>query len=234
MKTLLLTTLIALVGISSERNTFIVKSQVKWKCNSSWKKIEKEEERQFDEKGNLIKWIQYISNTTICDDFKYDYLGNSITKEYRKDCSQNFNAAIVKNFKFGPGGRIEQEDTYENKKLTKSSKFKFRTNKDKFPFLRDDYFDGEDTPTSTTNLTYDKVGNLLEEEQLVSGSWFGTYTSKFNAKGQLIYQTSSVDGGVGLVEYFYIYENNVLSKDSVRIPEEETEYHVYDVKELKN
>ena len=233
MKMLLLITLITLLGRSSERN-IIIRSQIKWKCNSSWTKIEKEEERQFDEKRNLIKWIQYTPKGTICDDFKYDYQENNKTKEYRKSCSQSLNTAIVKNFKYGPGGRLEEEGTYENKKLAKRSKFKFRTDKDKFPFLREDYFDGGNEPTSIVNLTYDKLGNLLEEEQLVSGSWFGTYTYKFNSKGQLIYQTSSVDGGVGLVEYFYIYENNVFSKDSVRIPEEETEYHVYDVKELKN
>jgi hypothetical protein len=42
-------------------------------CDSKWRKIEKEEERQFDEKENLVKWVQYTSGGFLCDDFKYEY-----------------------------------------------------------------------------------------------------------------------------------------------------------------
>jgi hypothetical protein len=215
--------LTASVSMSSEDNT--IRSQIKWTSNASWKKIKKEEERHFDEKGHLIKWIQYTPDGTICDDFKYDYQDNRIANEYRKDCHQSFDGAIVKRFKYGVNDRVEEENLYENGRLSKKSKFKFRSDKDKFPFLREDSFDEETHATLIANLTYDKMGNLIEEEQL---------TYKFNFNEQLIYQTSSVDGGVGLVEYFYIYENGILSKDSVRIPDEGTEYHVYDIKRGSN
>jgi hypothetical protein len=210
-----------------------VKNQIKWTCDANWMKIEKVEERQFDEKENLTKWIQYTSGGSLCDEFKYEYGGTNKIKEYRKNCFQSYDRASVKNYKYGINNRIEEENTFENKKLTTRSKFKFKTPKDKYPYLREDYFDGENEPATIANLTYDKNGNLLEEEQLVSGSWFGTYTYKFNNRGQLIYHTGSVDGGVGLVEYFYIYGEDILIKDSVKIPDTGTEYHIYQIIKIK-
>lgn len=213
-------------------NNIAVKSQIKWTCDAHWKTIGKEEERQFDEKGNLVKWVQYTSDASICDEFRYEYEGKKIVKEYRKECSQNDDRASVKIYTYGLYDRIEEENTLENKKCTKTSKFKFRTANAKYAYLREDFFDGDSEPTTIANLTYDKNGNLLVEEQLVSGSWFGTYTYKFDNRGDLIYQTGSVDGGVGLVEYFYIYDKGILVKDSVKIPDNPTEYHIYEIKKI--
>jgi hypothetical protein len=226
----LLTILTSLLLFPSIDNVAL-KSQIKWKCDPSWKKIEREEERQFDSKRNLVKWIQYTSSGSICDHFKYDYNAGRKIKEYRKNCSQSFDAATITTFKYGANNRIEEENVIENNKLTKISKFKYKSDRDRYAYLREDYFDGEKEPTTIANLKYDKDGNLLEEEQIVSGSWFGTYTYKFNSRGQLIYETGSVDGGVGIVEYFYVYHNDLLVKDSVKIPDDETEYHIYETKD---
>src|SRR5688572_772466 len=203
----------------------VVKTQVKWICNSQWKKKSKEDERQYDEKGKLVKWIQYVSERSICTEFRYEYEGKQLIKAYRRDCFGDYDKGTSTTYKYGANGRVEEEDLYEGKKLERVSKFKFKLETDKHPYLREDYHDNKEEPTSVTNLVYDKSGNLIEEEQLVSGSWFGTDTYKFNSSGQLIYQTGSVDGGVGLVEYFFIYEKGILTRDSVLIPDSETEYH---------
>ncbi len=210
-----------------------VKRQIKWTCDAKWRKIQKEEERQFDEKENLIKWIQYTLSGSLCDEFTYKYDGANLVKEYRKNCVQSYSRSSMKIFTYGVGGRIEEENTFENEKLAKSSRFKFKSQKDKYPYLRQDYFDGESEPTTIANLAYDRYGNLLQEEQLVSGSWFGTYSYKFNNSGQLIYHAASVDGGVGLVEYFYIYDKEILIRDSVKIPDSKTEYHIYETTKIK-
>jgi hypothetical protein len=209
------------------------KSQTKWKTNSNWEKTEKEEEKQFNENADIVKWIQYTSSGEICEEFKYEYEGKIKVKEYRKGCNQDDSKAKVTNFKYGANHRIEEEIEFENKKMTEISKFKYRQKSDKYPIQREDYFNGETEPIMVANLTYDKPGNLIKEEQFVSGSWFGTFTYKFNSGGQLIYSTCEADGGVGLVEYFYIYKNNVLIKDSVKIPGAKTEYHIYETKTLK-
>jgi hypothetical protein len=208
----------------------IVKTQIRWTCNSQWKKNSKEDERQFDEKGKLVKWIQYDSSWSICAEFKYEYESNRLVKEYRSNCFGDRDKGTVTIYKYGTNGRVEEEQVYEGKKIERISKFKFKLGTDKHPYLKEDYYDNEEDPTSVTNLSYDKNGNLIEEEQLVSGSWFGTNTYKFNSSGQLIYQTGSVDGGVGLVEYFYIYDKGILVRDSVRIPDSGIEYHVYETR----
>jgi len=209
------------------------RSQTKWKSDSHWRKIRKEEERQFDEKRNLVKWIQFTSAGSICEEFKYDYEGKRKIKEYRISCLQDYSRAEVKTFKYGINDRIEEELVFKNNKLTMTSIFKFKQSGDKFPYLKEDYFDGEVKPATVTNLTYDKHGNLVEERQLGAGSWFRIHTYKFNTAGQMIYQTASVDGGKGLIEYFYIFDNKALSRDSVKIPGSGTEYHVYETEILK-
>ena len=210
------------------RNDEKVKIQIKWTCDSKWKKIAKEEERHLNEEGKLVKWIQYTEGDSICDDFKYEYDGKKVSKELRKNCSVSYDKGTTILYKYGINGRVEEEDQYDGKKLETVSKFLFKLESDKFPFAKEDYYDNEKQPTSVTNLSYDTIGNLIKEEQLVSGSWFATHTFKFNSSGKLIYETGSADGGVGLVEYFYIYDKNVLTKDSVRIPDSGIEYHVYE------
>ncbi|MBI1768332.1 MAG: hypothetical protein HYR67_08150 [Bacteroidetes bacterium] len=209
-----------------------IKSQIKWLCDSKWKKISKEEQREFDEKGNLVQWLQFTSNASICDTFKYEYEGKKIVKEYRTTCYSDLAKGTVTQNKYGTNDRLEEKQSFERKKLTKVSKFKFKSASDKYPYIREDYFDNEQNATTIANLKYDSRGNLIEEEQNVSGSWFGTFTYKFGSKNQLIYETGSVDGGVGLVERYYIYDKDILVKDSVRIPGSPTEFHVYETKKL--
>ena len=231
--TLLIAYLLLLCGTENQYN-FPIRSQTKWKSDSHWRKIRKEEERQFDEKKNLVKWIQYTSGGSICEGFKYEYEGKRKIKEYRISCLQDFSKAEVKTFKYGINDRVEEELVFKNNRLTMTSLFKFKQSGDKLPYLKEDYFDGDVKPKSVTNLSYDKHGNLIEERQYGSGSSLGIRTYKYNSAGQIIYQSGSVDGKNELIEYFYIFDNKALSKDSVRRPGSGKEYHVYETKILNN
>ena len=228
---LLLASLLFLFDTSIQYN-IPIRSQMKWKSDSHGRKIRKEEERQFDEKRNLVKWIQFTSGGSICEEFKYEYEGKGKIKEYRISCLQDYSQAEIKTFKYGINDRIEEELVFKNDKLTLTSIFKFKQSGDKFPYLKEDYFVGDVKPATVTNLTYDKHGNVMEERQLGSGRGFRIHTYKFNSAGQMIYQTALVDGGKGLIEYFYIFDNKVLSRDSVRTPGSETECHVYETQVL--
>jgi len=205
------------------------KSYIKWKSDKNFRKIEKVEEKLFDSIGNLVNWKQYSSFGVICEKFEYEFENEKIKKSYRTNCnsykkSENFKLSVYDK------GRITEKITYRNGEISKISKFEYRNEIDKFPSKRKDYYDNEKVPTEVATLQYDSRWNLINETSFVSGSWFGTHTYLYNSKGKLTYETGQVDGGVGLVETYYIYENEKLVRDSIIIPESKTKYHIYEYK----
>ena len=85
----------------------------------------------------------------------------------------------------------------------------------------------ENQAYSKTIYEYYPNGMLKREVQTVGGSWFGTTDYRYDGSKRLVYTAEQVDSGVGWVKTFYIYQDDILIKDIVKVPDTGTEYHSY-------
>ena len=201
-------------------------SYTEWKTDINGNKIEKSEYKLFDEKDNLVKWIQYTDENPRVDSFSYEYQGDILIKKNRFINGNLFSQTIFE---------------YENNKV----KIEKELNRDnelesylKHVYLSDNVeaienYSKSDELFSIDSLKYDSKGNLIKETQFLSdGFWFQNHTYEYDSNDNLIIQKSEANpefGGVGIVEYNFEYnsENEKIRK-KVNVPDTGLEYYIYE------
>ena len=206
----------------------VVSSQTKWKADSEGRKTKKVEYEEFNFKNDLLKRIEFTERRELCSKFRYEYTDDStLVKSQRTGCQYEFDDGMETKFEYDDFGRLANSKEYERGKLVRRTTYKYEKDQ-RYPYLKQEFIELNSIPYSETELQYDSKGNLKEEMQKVSGSWFGSQRYQYDIEGNLVYMESEVDGGVGTVKYYYIYEDGELAKDSVLIPNAQTRYHVYE------
>ncbi|HTK22360.1 MAG TPA: hypothetical protein VL442_22740 [Mucilaginibacter sp.] len=202
------------------------RTEIKWLSDSKGRKIRKEEEKLYDNRGNLIKWVQYYEHGQSCETFKFDYASERKVKMTRAYCSGKIKVQTV--YKYDKAGRLMQELDYDPNQRLEGKRVNTYKGNSKVIICTETYNANEKGPYSRIDFEYYPNGLLKSEYQTAAGSWFGTTEYKYNADKKISYMGEQVDGGVGLVETYYTYQNNMLSKDYVKIPGTGKEYHVYE------
>jgi hypothetical protein len=202
--------------------------QVKWLTNSMGKKISKESETLTDDKGNILKSIEYNKIGSLCQLFDYEYKNGLKIKKTSKACNGNRYSTTL--YIFDKSGRVIQENDYDDKQKLQSKKVNTYIGSNKNLTSSENYGGNEKRPYSTSTFEYFLNGLLKKETQTAGGSWYKTNNYKYDSNKNLIYEDGEVDGGVGLVRYYYTYNNNILIKDVVKMPDTGTEYHIYETK----
>ena len=201
-----------------------------WSCDSRWKKIGKVEEKLFDYKGNLLRWVQYVrTGSPLIDEASYEYLKDVKVKKYFKVGPDKM---MVKYF-YGKNGRLEKEVEYVGETPKTISKYFFTSEKDTKPFKKVDFDAGDNEPIYTWEYEYDKFGHLIKEDQSDSGGLYESDSYEYNADGLMIKHSAFVSGQDGGVQHYYIYDGQTLVKDSVVIFDSPTEYHLYERFKIK-
>ena len=202
-------------------------SFTEWKADSDGNKIEKSQYKVFDEKDNLVKWIQYWNGTEHVDSFVYVYQAEVLTKKLRYVNGQLFSQTI---FEYNENNKIETE-----KELNRDNELESYL---KHFYLSDNVetienYDKSDELYSIDSLKYDSKGNLIEETQYLSdGFWFQHHTYEYDINDNLIIQKSEANpefDGVGIVEYHFDYnsENKRVSKRA-NVPDTGLKYYIYE------
>jgi hypothetical protein len=93
--------------------------------------------------------------------------------------------------------------------------------------LQESFNANENLAYSKTTYEYYPDGRLKHEVQTAGGSWFGTTEYKYDRSKHLIYTAAQVDGGVGWVKTYFFYQDGLLVRDIVKVPDTGTEYHSY-------
>jgi len=203
----------------------IFKTQTKWLTDLKGKKIHIDEVKEWNAHGDIVKWIEYVDgNKPFMRTFSYEYnaghkvkmvdLGNSAFTIYMYDKS----------------GRLTQEMDYsKTKKLLQKSVNVYQGNSKNIGYI-DVYDEKGGIPFMRTTFEYYANGLKKKEVQTAGGAWNQTNEYKYDNNRNLIYESAIVDGGVGLVKYYYTYKKNTLVKDIIQVPDTGIEYHIYETK----
>jgi hypothetical protein len=202
------------------------KTEIKWLSDSKGRKIHKEEEKQYNDRDDVIKWVQYVERSQICETFKFEYANEKKVKMTRAYCNGKIQMQTI--YKYDKAGRLIQELDYNPNQLLEEKRVNTYKGNSKIIAFTETYKANEKKPYSRIDFEYYPNGLLKSEYQTSEGSWFGTTEYKYNADKKVSYEGAQVDGGVGLVETYYTYRNNMLSTDYVKIPDTGKEYHIYE------
>lgn len=223
---LFITVMFLLTNLISFDPTPIGCTVIKWVADGRGKKIKKEDEKKYNSRGDVIKWTQYLDNGPICLVFDYEYSQGNLVKKSEKFCDGKITTVTI--YQYDKAGRVVSwvdRDIRDNRDSKHVNTY-VRASKN-ISYVED--FDENGKEYSKTIFEY-YPGNLLKKEiQYSAGSWFSTIDYRYDANQHLIYEDAEADGGVGIVKYYYIYQNNVLTKDSVEVPGSATEYHIYEI-----
>jgi len=99
-----ITPLLLMIVLVSCHSVSLERTVIKWVSDSRGKKVKKEEEKQYDSKGNLIKWIQYTGEGQICEIFSYNYYRDRLIKKSRRYC--NAKGKIESTYEYDESGKI--------------------------------------------------------------------------------------------------------------------------------
>ena len=198
-----------------------------WKTDVNGNKIEKSEYKQFDEKGNLLKWIQFGNGNALVDSFSYEYKDNLLIKKFRFTNGVLFSQTT---FEYNENNMLKLETEFDRNNVFQSSS--------KHIYLADNVkaienYSNSNELYSIDSLKYDNKGNLIEETQFLSdGYWFQHHTYEFDNNNNLIIQKSEANpefDGVGIVEYKFEYNaENKKVKKTANVPDTGLEYYYYE------
>lgn len=206
-------------------NVSKVEYLIYWSCDSTWKKIRKVEEKLFDYKGNLLRWVQYgRTGSPIIDESSYEYVKDVKVKKYFKAGPDKM---MILYF-YGKNGRLEKEVEYVGEIPKTVSRYYFKSDKDTNPFKKIDFDAGDNEPIFIWEYYYDKFGHLVKEDQSDSNGLYESNSYEYNVDGLMIKHLACVNGQDGGVQYYYIYDGQTLVKDSVVIFDSPTKYHLYE------
>ncbi|MGV3541168.1 MAG: hypothetical protein ACO1OQ_15230 [Rufibacter sp.] len=203
------------------------RTQTMWLTNSNGKKVSKEMYKEFDGRNQVTKRVQFVDGSEICDAYAYQYERNRLKEVTTSHC--NTQNSTKKVLHYDSRNRLLREDSIDEKGILEEQAFYRYHAQDTLAYQVDHKITEEEGFYLTDALEYYPNG-LLKKKTQYAGGWFGTWTYKYDKTGNQIYESAEVDGGVGLVEYFYIFENNLLVRDSVLIPDEGKKYHLYEYK----
>lgn len=203
------------------------KKETIWLADKNGKKLKKESYKEFNDKGALLKVIEYLDEGEDCRQFEYTYKNGNKTQEVFRFCNSKFPETRV--FIYDATNRLIKT----NKLNEKGKLFEYETHaytgKGKNIVSTKVYDVNEQDFYSETTFEYYPGTSLVKKEiQYAGGSWFQAREYKYDDKGNLIYMGEEADGGVGKVQYFYTYKNNRIIKDKVIVPDTGVEYHIYE------
>ncbi|WP_114937992.1 hypothetical protein [Mucilaginibacter endophyticus] len=203
------------------------KTQIKWVTDAKGKKLRKEEESLYNDKGDIIKSVQYVDHQKpLCEIFSFEYANGHKSKKVKTFCEGKGYQLTV--YTYDKQNRLVQEVDYESKnQLVEKRVNTYQGSGNNISSTA--YFNGKEKDAYMKSGFEYYHDNLLKKEiQTVGGSWNCTNNYKYDSNKNLIYEDAEVDGGVGVVKYYYTYQNNILVKDVVKIPDTGTEYHLYE------
>jgi hypothetical protein len=212
--------LVSCHSVSSERTI------IKWVSDSKGRKVKKEEEKQYDSKGNLIKWMQYTGEGQICEIFNYNYYQDRVIKKSRGYCNGKGNVETI--YSYDKSGRMMswiERDMSNNRSTKHINKY----NGVSKHIADTENFDEKGNLYERTTFEYYQSNLLKKETQFVDGSWFLSIEYRYDKRKNLIFEGAEAEGGVGFVKSYYTYKDNVLIKDKIEIPGDTTQYHIYEI-----
>lgn len=208
------------------------KTQIKWVTDVKGKKLRKEEETLYNDKGDIIKSVQYIDHQKpLCEAFSFEYANGHKTKKVKTLCDGKGYQLTISTY--DKQGRLVQETDYDSKnQLIEKRINTYQGNSNNISSTA--YFNGKEKDAyMKSDFEYYPDNLLKKETQTVGGSWNSTNNYKYDSSKHLIYEDAEVDGGVGVVKSYYTYKNNILVKDVVKVPDTGTEYHLYEYTEKR-
>lgn len=176
-----------------------------------------------------MKTIEYLDgNSSLCQVFSYEYKNELVIKKTSGLC--NGNGKSYTTYSHDKLNRVTTETEYDSdQKVQGRTTHKYVGNSlNKAISIK--YNDTDKNPYSSTKFEYLPNGLLSKETQIVGGSWFQTNHYKYDQNKKLVYKDAEVDGGVGVVKYYYTYKGNMLISDIVNVPDTGIEYHIYETK----
>ena len=207
------------------------KTETKWVTDAKGKKLKKEEIKEYNSQGDVIKWVQYTDfgpPQPICEVFTYSYKNTSKIKKTAAFCNGKIEGTTI--YTYDNLGRLKEEIEYDETHQLVAKRLNIYKGNSKNKAATEFY--GTDGKKSSVSAFEYYPNNLLKKEvQAAGGSWFQRQTYKYDNNKHLIYEDTEGDGGVGavgIVKYYYTYQGDVLVKDVVKLPDNGTEYHVYE------
>ena len=217
---------IALISCS-KTDTTKAYSYTKWLVDSKGKKIKKSEYREFDSKGNKIKWVQYVDQGVLIDSFVYVYKNGLKTEEsnYHNGGNVLFSKTV---YTYNSDKKIDIEKEYNEK--DKLDSYKKHTYFNLLEIV--EYYTADGEMSFMDSITYDNKNNMFTDNQyLEDGSWFVKQKYEYDINGNLIkefVEANSEFDGIGVVETDYFYDNkNRIIKEIVKSPVEPITYYYY-------
>lgn len=203
------------------------KNQVKWVADSKGKKIRKEEETLYNDKGDIIKEVQYTNGMQpLCEVFTFEYTGGHKTRKIKTFCDGKGDELTI--YTYDKLGRLVNEVDYDSKKRVIVKRINTYKSNSKNIESTASLFGDEKQAHLLSTFEYYANGLVKKETQTIDGSWNQTQNYQYDADKHLIYEDAEVDGGVGVVKYYYTYQNNLLVKDWVKVPDTGIQYHLYE------
>lgn len=201
----------------------VFKTQTKWNSDSKGKK-KHIAEVTWNKQGDIFKWIEYNDGLkAIVSEFSYDY---SLGKKIKKVDLRSREYTL---YSYDKSGRLVQEITYNSAKKIQKKEIHTYKGVSKYIAYTDVYYPTEPTPIMRTEFQYYTNNMLKKAVQTTSDTWYQTNEYKYDTRGHLIFETAIVDGGVGLVKYYYTYNGDTLVKDVINVPDTGIEYHIYEI-----
>ena len=88
------------------------KTETKWVTNSKGTKLHKEAQKQYNNRGDIIKWVQYLDDSKpICQIYTYKYSHN-----HKSECTRTFcdgKGCELTTYSYDQLGRLVQEADYD-------------------------------------------------------------------------------------------------------------------------
>jgi hypothetical protein len=198
-----------------------------WETEVNGNKIKKSEYKKFDEKGNLLKRIQYLDSFAIIDSFSYEYKNNLIINKKEFSNGKWFYQTI---YKYNENNKLVLETEYNRKNKFQSCSKHFYISENVEAI---EYYDISNELYCIDTLKYDNKGNLIEETQYIpDGFWFQHHTYDYDNNNNLIIQKTEANpeyDGIGIVESKFEYNSeNKIVKETVKIPDAGFKYYIYE------
>ncbi|MDT3403385.1 hypothetical protein [Mucilaginibacter terrae] len=208
------------------------KTQIMWLTDNKGKKIRKEQKTQLNMQGDMVKVVEYTAGEKPFER-KYEYTYKQGRKIKQAELipdgkTHEYKLREYTNYSYDKHGRLVKEVSYDSKNTQQDKKVYSYKGESKNKQQLESYTGKETEPFMKEVYTYYADGLLKNMVQYAAGSWNMTENFKYDANKNLIYKDAEVDGGVGVVKYYYIYKNNLLVKDVVKVPDTGTEYHIYE------
>lgn len=173
----------------------------------------------YDDKGNVIEWVWYSSNSLVSSkiSFKYDEKGNKIEViSYKSDGSVGHKDS----YKYDEKGSLVEVTSYEsNGTLSRNSyKNKYDEKGNRIEVIS---YKSDGSVSQKESYKYDERGKLIEHDELkLDGSWVSKLLIKYDDKGNKI-EEKYINADAAIINYKYTFKYDEIGNI--------TEQVIYDI-----